>query len=878
MPSIYVESGVEEGAAWGFPPGDVIFVVGRAPNCNIVITDPLVSRQHCRIERIDGRYRVVDLGSHNGVLVNEEKMPANSSREISFGDCIRLGETGLILKETAPDDEGELAGRKLGGYQLVKRIGSGGMGEVYRAVQVALGRQVAIKILSPELTEDRTFVERFMSEARAAGRLNHQNVAQVHEVGESDGIYYYSMEYLGGGSVQDRIRGNRSMPVLEATRMVLGAARALEYAEKQGVIHCDVKPDNLMLTDDGEVRLTDLGIARTVRSAAEKVKQEGGVLGSPHYMAPEQARGEAIDHRIDIYALGATFYRMISGRTPFSGRNAREIMEKQVYEEPPGLRTINPEIPQSVCRVITRLMKKKPEKRYQTAREAAEDIALLLEELSPPKAAAGQPAGGGQQGSRAMRRASKTRGRTAALAAAGAVAGALLLVALLWSGFLSGGGEATRQRGLERMMAEAAAAEGTGQLELACSHYERVIQAAAGGPLAERAAQRVKELRGRMDEAKQQAAAEAAWRSLDERKGRASSPQALRELAAAYADFAARHAASPRAAAAQLAARSFREKYEKAAADAVQAFREKAAALAAGCRYGELRQEWERLARLHPDSPAGREADELAQAAARLAAEDLRQAVAEAEQALAEQRFDDVLKPLERFRGSDISQLVIEANTARAGFSAKVQSARDELQRQAERQRRLEACAALRREGEALAHRFDYIAARSKLVDAQLRYRSEGVEEAVAVVQRLTDEYWSERVLFDRLREYAGAGRLSAAMVKLADGLNSRLVRVGMTGVVCSRTINEEREVPWAELPLGSLYDLLRRPRLEPDERVILARFALRRGLFAQAVEQIQKVLEDRPERREVLAPMLEEAEAGAKTAPGGTPGAGAGP
>ncbi|MHC4916179.1 MAG: FHA domain-containing protein, partial [Planctomycetota bacterium] len=117
MPSIFVESGIEEGAAYGFPPGDVVFIVGRAPNSGIVITDPLVSRQHCRIERINGRYRVVDLGSHNGTYLNDERMPKNSDREISFGDVVRIGESELVLREEAPDDEGELAGRRLGGYQ-----------------------------------------------------------------------------------------------------------------------------------------------------------------------------------------------------------------------------------------------------------------------------------------------------------------------------------------------------------------------------------------------------------------------------------------------------------------------------------------------------------------------------------------------------------------------------------------------------------------------------------------------------------------------------------------------------------------------------------------------------------------------------------------
>jgi serine/threonine-protein kinase len=323
-------------------------------------------------------YKMIDLGSHNGVYLNGEKLAPNSESALKFNDSIRLGETELVLQEAAPDDEGELAGRRLGSYQLVKRIGSGGMGEVYRAVQIALGRPVAIKILSPELTEDVSFVQRFMTEARAAGKLNHPNVVQVHEVGESDGIYYYSMEFLAGGSVQDQIRGGRKLPVERAIKIVLGAAKALEYAEKQGVIHCDIKPDNLMLTEDGEVRLADLGIARTVASRGAKVKQEGGVLGSPHYMAPEQAAGEAIDHRVDVYGLGATAYTMLSGRTLFTGESQLEIMSKHVNDDPENLGVVAPWVPKRLCKVVMTMVAKDPADRYQSAAEAIQ----ALQELS----------------------------------------------------------------------------------------------------------------------------------------------------------------------------------------------------------------------------------------------------------------------------------------------------------------------------------------------------------------------------------------------------------------------------------------------------------------------------------------------------------------
>lgn len=861
MPSIYVESGVEEGACYGFPPGDVVFIVGRAPNSGIVITDPLVSRQHCRIERINGRYRVVDLGSHNGVSLNDEKLPTKSTREMSFGDVVRIGESELVLREEAPDDEGELAGRRLGGYQLVKRIGSGGMGEVYRAVQVALGRPVAIKILSPELTEDSTFIDRFMTEARAAGKLNHPNVAQVHEVGEVDGIYYYSMEYINGGSVQDRVRGGGKLPVEEAVKMVLGAARALDYAEKHGVIHCDIKPDNLMLNDEGEVLITDLGIARMVKSVAEKVNQDGGVLGSPHYMAPEQARGEPIDHRVDLYSLGATFYRMVSGRTPFTGKTAREIMEKQVYEEPPGLRSLDPDIPQSVCRVIARMMKKKPDKRYATARELITDLDRLREELAPEE----KRETISRRQSQLTRRARRKSG--AGVFAVLAVVVLVLAAAGIFMAMSGGGG--TSDFDLKRMENKATAAEGRGDLEEALNLYRKLQrQAAQGSAFATRAAAAAARLKKSIAERRAAASVEGDWKAVQGKMKRAKTAADFKRLAADYDAFAARHPQSSHTANARQHAKQYRARYAGAAESQVREFEKQATKLAAECKFGELHEGWDRLAAEFAGTPAGKLAEKRGAEVWPQAGKEFAAALDAAEKALKEGRFSDVAKPFERFAKADNAELMKKAKTAIEEFKRKAAAERERLKKEAERRKKLAACDAVRDAALKLAMDYEYPQARAKFVDAQLAYRKAGFTKQVEATRELVARYRAEPKLFDRLYDYARAGKLASALTRLADGKQASVVSVGPGGLAYSRGMGKRDRVAWKELPVRSVYDLLRRPKLTSDERVVLARFALDRKLFAEAKVQLERVLAAEPERKKELLPLLEAAEKGAAGAP----------
>lgn len=378
MPSLVVERGNEKGISVSLEGPRTVTVVGRLKTCEVVLTDGLVSRKHFQIERRNNDYYLVDLDSHNGTFMNGEKIVGEAKLELGF--TIRAGETLFGFREGEFTGEGSLAGKKMGGYHLLTRVGVGGMGEVYRAVQESLGRVVALKILSPELTSDRNFVEKFVREARAAGKLNHPNVVHVHEVNEENGLYFFSMELIEGGSVQDLVSKGRKLEPKRATEIILQAARALEFAEKAGIVHCDIKPDNLMLTASGDVRLADLGIAKTLNEKG-KAEQSDGVFGSPHFMAPEQARGLPMDHRSDLYSLGVTYYRILLGRVPFNGKDAREIMEKQVFDEPESPRKIDPSLPSLAYSILAKILKKKPAERYQSATALIKDLESLLKQL-----------------------------------------------------------------------------------------------------------------------------------------------------------------------------------------------------------------------------------------------------------------------------------------------------------------------------------------------------------------------------------------------------------------------------------------------------------------------------------------------------------------
>ena len=381
MAKIYVERGPLRGQEVHLEEGRV-YVFGRDPKCVLSFPDQLTSRQHFTVRASKGRYYLRDLNSSNGTYVNGE--PVRKTVELKLGDQIEAGETLLsLLSDDERRTEGGLVGQVIAGYEVLERVGRGGMGTVYRARQLSLDRIVAFKVLSPSLAWDEEFIERFMDEARASARLVHPNIVRALDVGKAEGIYYFVMEYMPGGSVEDQIEREGRIAPDRAVGILVDVARGLSYAEEQGVVHRDIKPENLMFDEEGTVKIVDLGIAGQVRGR-RGFEQTEGVFGSPHYIAPEQAAGERIDHRADIYGLGASAYRMLSGRTLFTGASQAEIMAKHVNEEPEPLWKVAPWVPRGLCKVVMKMVGKDPDERYQSARE----VIAALEELgagTPPR-------------------------------------------------------------------------------------------------------------------------------------------------------------------------------------------------------------------------------------------------------------------------------------------------------------------------------------------------------------------------------------------------------------------------------------------------------------------------------------------------------------
>lgn len=262
---------------------------------------------------------------------------------------------------------------EVGGYRLISRIGVGGMGEVWRAEDMKLLRPAAVKVLLETLAEDPELKARFMREAQTAARLNHPNIATIYSVGEIDRTMYIAMELIEGQSLADRIAAGR-VPAAEAVRIMAQVAIGLAEAHDHGVIHRDVKPDNIMITRRG-VKILDFGIARDVSPRQQAALTRAHVvLGTPDYMSPEQATGKTLDGRSDIFALGIVLYEALSGRLPFSGATPTDTMVKIASAPPQPLPSMLPGVPASLADVIGRCLQKNPDDRYAGARDLAADL------------------------------------------------------------------------------------------------------------------------------------------------------------------------------------------------------------------------------------------------------------------------------------------------------------------------------------------------------------------------------------------------------------------------------------------------------------------------------------------------------------------------
>ncbi|MGZ8603769.1 MAG: Stk1 family PASTA domain-containing Ser/Thr kinase [Actinomycetota bacterium] len=262
----------------------------------------------------------------------------------------------------------------LGGrYRVERELGRGGMAKVYLGKDTVLGRTVAVKILAPQFADDPNFVTRFRREAQAAARISNQNLVSVFDTGSDDGVHFIVMEYVEGRTLAQFLTGGGRIMPDRAIDIAMDVCRALSAAHAQGLVHRDIKPGNIMLDDRGDVKVTDFGIARVV-TTAETVAQTAAVLGTASYLSPEQAQGQPVDGRTDIYSLGCVLFEMVTGRPPFLGDSPVAVASKQVLEQPTPPSRLNPDVSPDLDAVILRALAKNPENRYASADDLRADL------------------------------------------------------------------------------------------------------------------------------------------------------------------------------------------------------------------------------------------------------------------------------------------------------------------------------------------------------------------------------------------------------------------------------------------------------------------------------------------------------------------------
>jgi serine/threonine protein kinase len=291
------------------------------------------------------------------------------------------------------------AGTRLGPYEIVAPVGAGGMGEVYRAKDPRLGREIALKVLPWEFAHNPERLRRFEKEARAASALNHPNIVVVHDVGESDGVSYLAMELVAGRPLRAILDGT-ALATRRLLEIAAGIADGLAAAHAAGIVHRDLKPENIVVSADGFVKILDFGIAKLAphpeggsgQSTIDEGTAAGVVLGTVSYMSPEQAAGKPVDFRSDQFSLGSILYEMATGRRAFQKDTAAETMAAVIRDEPPPIADLNPKVPTPLRWVVERCLAKEAEERYASTKDLARDLKSIRDHLSEATVAAPEPA------------------------------------------------------------------------------------------------------------------------------------------------------------------------------------------------------------------------------------------------------------------------------------------------------------------------------------------------------------------------------------------------------------------------------------------------------------------------------------------------------
>lgn len=339
--------------------------------------------------------------------LNKVKAVIQHQRKLMLkGQKIRLGDLMVKIGVITPAQQEEILKIQntitspIPGYEMLEKLGQGGMGAVYRGRQVNMDRIVAIKTLNARLAAEKASVDRFLKEARSVARLNHNNIIKGIDVGQSKGIYYFIMEFVDGPTLQEKLNKTGVFSEKEALQIVLQIADAIRYIKQFGIVHRDIKPDNIILTSQNIPKLADLGLVLTKNEVVETTSNQNSkvsdahnhstnsgsssvvntsFVGTPHYISPEQAQQKEVDFRSDIYSLGATLFHLVTGRTPFEGDRSIIIMTKHITEDLENPRSLNPALSHGIADLILKMMEKEPSARQQTPEELINDIKIVLE-------------------------------------------------------------------------------------------------------------------------------------------------------------------------------------------------------------------------------------------------------------------------------------------------------------------------------------------------------------------------------------------------------------------------------------------------------------------------------------------------------------------
>lgn len=274
----------------------------------------------------------------------------------------------------------DLTGKTCGDFRILRRLGHGGMGQVYLAEQISLKRKVALKFLKPDLSASQTSLLRFKREAEAVAKATHSNIVQIYALGEAEGQQFMALEYIEGKNLREFVEKKGPPDLALGLRIISQVASALQLSSELGIVHRDIKPENILINRKGEVKVTDFGLSRHFTQESN-LTESRIAMGTPLYMSPEQVEGRPVDHRSDIYSFGITCYYLFAGQPPFRGQTPFEVALQHVNKEPQPLCEIRPDLPADLCNLIHKMMMKRPEARYQTGREIVRDVARLSDAI-----------------------------------------------------------------------------------------------------------------------------------------------------------------------------------------------------------------------------------------------------------------------------------------------------------------------------------------------------------------------------------------------------------------------------------------------------------------------------------------------------------------